>query len=224
MPENNGFHVASSSPIRAVILDYGEVLCHRPTPQDIHRMADVFHLDREAFPSIYAHSRNPYDQGTISMEDYWSNFAKNAGVELDGDLAKKVQLWDIQMWSNINATMTGWLKAIHTSGLRTAILSNMTHPMKAYMLENYEWLRYFDCHVFSCDIKVIKPDAAIYRHCLECLGTTPEATLFIDDREANIEGAKAVGIQAIHFQSVEQLRGDLEAIKFPILPELALSL
>lgn len=224
MPKKNGFHAASSSPIRAVILDYGEVLCHRPAPQEIQRMADVFHLDAESFPAIYAQSRNPYDQGMISMEDYWKDFARSAGMELDDALAEKLQLWDIQMWSNINATMTGWLKDIHAAGLRTAILSNMTHPMKAYMLKNYAWLRYFDCHVFSCDIKVIKPDAAIYRHCLECLGTKAEETLFVDDREANIEGAKALGIRSIRFQSIEQLRADLEAIAFPILPELALSL
>jgi putative hydrolase of the HAD superfamily len=219
MPEKNALHPTNSLPIRAVILDYGEVLCQRPAPEVVNRMAGIFRLDRESFPEIYARSRNPYDQGVISTEDYWKEFAKNSGVELDKELAAKLPLWDIQMWSRINPVMIDWLEALHNSGLPTAILSNMTHSMKAFMLENFAWLSYFNCHVFSCDIQVIKPHPAIYRHCLDCLGAAAEETLFIDDRQANIEGAQAIGIQAIRFHSAEQLRTDLERLGFPILPQ-----
>lgn len=219
MAEKHGFHVTNSSPIRAVILDYGEVLCERPAPEVVDRLAGIFRLDREQFPEIYARSRNPYDQGIISTEDYWREFAKSTGVDLDEDLAAKLPLWDIQMWSRINPVMIEWLKALHDAGVPTAILSNMTNSMKLFMLENFEWLNYFSCHVFSCDIKVIKPHPDIYRHCLECLGTPAGETLFVDDRQANVEGAQAVGIQAVRFQSTEGLRRDLERIGFPILPQ-----
>lgn len=224
MSKKNGSPSLASSPIRAVILDYGEVLCHRPVPEVVDRLAGIFRLDRESFPEVYARSRNPYDQGVISTEDYWKEFAKSSGVEIDDDLAAKLPLWDIQMWSRINQSMIDWLEALHTAGIPTAILSNMTHSMKAFMLENFTWLRYFNCHVFSCDIQVIKPSAAIYRRCLDCLGSAAEETLFIDDRQVNIDGARAVGIQGIRFQSVEQLRRDLEGIGFPILPQVSESM
>jgi FMN phosphatase YigB (HAD superfamily) len=56
-----------------------------------------------------------------------------------------------------------------------------------------------------------KPDPAIYRHVLKELGTRPEETLFLDDKLVNIEAARALGIQAIEFSTVERLRADLIA-------------
>jgi putative hydrolase of the HAD superfamily len=223
MSERNGLHPQNASPIRAVILDYGEVLCHRPTPEEIDRMASVFQMNREEFVEAYTPSRNPYDQGVISTEDYWREFARKAGIGLDEAIAEQLPLWDIEMWSRINPSMVAWLESLHNAGLRTAILSNMTYSMKSYMLATFDWLRHFDCHVFSCDIHVIKPDAGIYQHCLECLGSKPEETLFVDDREVNAEGARAVGIRAIRFHSVEQLKKDLEMLNFPISPKTDLN-
>jgi FMN phosphatase YigB (HAD superfamily) len=46
----------------------------------------------------------------------------------------------------------------------------------------------------------------------------PGAALFIDDREINLEQARAAGIHTIRFQSVEQLREDLQSLGFAILP------
>lgn len=207
-----------NSPIRAVILDYGEVLCHQPTPEALEHMASIFHYDRKTFMERYSVSRNPYDQGVIETTDYWKKFAKDAGVELSPEVLEKLPLLDIEMWNKTNQGMIDWLEELHEAGFPTALLSNMTHNMKAYMLENYEWLHHFDHHVFSCDLNVIKPSAEIYHRALESLGSKPEETLFIDDREANIEGAQAVGIQGIRFTNIEQLREELEARGFSILP------
>jgi len=55
------------------------------------------------------------------------------------------------------------------------------------------------------------PDPSIYRHTLTELGTQPEETLFIDDKRPNVEAARALGIQAIEYSSVERLREELIA-------------
>jgi FMN phosphatase YigB (HAD superfamily) len=65
---------------------------------------------------------------------------------------------------------------------------------------------------------LIKPDAAIYEHTLRGLGVKPEETLFVDDREINVQAARELGIRAVRFQSIEQLREELEAMEFSILP------
>lgn len=64
----------------------------------------------------------------------------------------------------------------------------------------------------SGDIALIKPDKAIYsRHAVD-FGLDPASTVFIDDSQKNVEGAKAAGWQAIHFTSAEQLEQDLRAL------------
>ncbi len=86
------------------------------------------------------------------------------------------------------------------------------------MRREFHWNRHFDCLVFSHEVHLVKLEAAIYEHCLRTLGTTALETLFIDDREVNVKAAQRLGIRVLRFESVEQLRGELEDMGFPILP------
>ena len=52
---------------------------------------------------------------------------------------------------------------------------------------------------------MVKPDAAIYRACLESLGVAPEETLFLDDLAHNIEAATKLGIHSVLFDEIEQV-------------------
>ena len=59
--------------------------------------------------------------------------------------------------------------------------------------------------------KLLKPDPAIYYLALDRFGLKPADALFVDDREINVEGARAVGMQAHLFVGAEDLRSRLEA-------------
>jgi len=65
--------------------------------------------------------------------------------------------------------------------------------------------------VVSGEEKLLKPDPAIYYLALERFGLKPDEALFIDDREINVEGARAVGMDAHLFTSAEDLRERLRA-------------
>jgi len=67
---------------------------------------------------------------------------------------------------------------------------------------------YFSVTLSSCYLGLRKPDLAMYRRALDILGRPAERILFIDDRAENVAGAMKVGMQAIHFKSEEQLRGE----------------
>ena len=58
--------------------------------------------------------------------------------------------------------------------------------------------------VFSCHVKLIKPDPAIYAKLCETCDIKPEESLFVDDNAANIESAKAFGLHAIRFEGYEK--------------------
>ncbi|MEI9404213.1 HAD family phosphatase [Mesorhizobium argentiipisi] len=62
----------------------------------------------------------------------------------------------------------------------------------------------------SGEIGLIKPDRAIYDHHVASFGLDPAASLFIDDSQKNVEGAKAAGWQAVLFTDVAALKADLE--------------
>jgi 2-haloacid dehalogenase len=61
----------------------------------------------------------------------------------------------------------------------------------------------------SGDIKLLKPDVAIYEQHHAAFGLTPARTLFIDDVPANVDGARQAGWKAVRFIDAETLRQDL---------------
>ncbi len=64
--------------------------------------------------------------------------------------------------------------------------------------------------VVSGEVKLLKPDPAIYFLALDRFGLRPEQALFVDDRQINVDGAEAVGMHAMLFTSAEDLRSRLE--------------
>lgn len=64
----------------------------------------------------------------------------------------------------------------------------------------------------SGDIGLIKPDRAIYDHHVASFGLDPAASLFIDDSQKNVDGAKAAGWQAVLFTDAPTLKADLERL------------
>jgi putative hydrolase of the HAD superfamily len=208
----------SQTTINAVILDYGEVLCHRPSRAEFHRLANAFGAESSSFPALWEKNRGAFDRGDMTAEAYWSALAEDARAPLSAEQLGEICKWDVEMWGNANAQMVAWLRELRRAGIKTALLSNIHPAMIAYLRENFDWLDLFDFKTFSAEVRLIKPEPAIYEHTLRGLAAAPHETLFVDDREVNVQAARDFGIHALRFRSVEELRQDLEAIGFPILP------
>jgi putative hydrolase of the HAD superfamily len=212
----------SSSPrvpkIQAVVLDYGQVLCFPPDPSETARIARTFGLTDAQFPSFYDTNRGLYDRGDLSPEEYWTKFAASTSTPLTPEKMAELRVWDVEMWSKVNPVMVDWLAALQAAKFHTALLSNMAEDMMAKMRRDFHWVKMFDHVVFSFDLRLAKPEAAIYERCLALLGAKPEETIFVDDREPNVRAARALGIHAIQFRSVAQLRQDLHKLGFSVLP------
>lgn len=218
MPDKHQAGNGGALTIRAVLLDYGEVLCQRPKAEALQGMASELGMDPAKFIQFYGTSRDPYDQGVISPEQYWQGFARRIGVNVDARTIARLRELDTEMWSVTTAEMTDWVRMLKDAGVITALLSNMQHDMGAYARKNFDWFEAFDHQFLSCEVGLIKPDPAIFQHCIERMGVQAQQTLFIDDREPNVSSAKRVGIRAIQFQNVEQLRHELREIPFTVLP------
>src|ERR1700690_1396066 len=209
---------SNPSTIKAVILDYGEVLCYPPTAEEMGRMAAPFGMDPVSFRKLWDRDRLRYDRGDLSPEAYWSGVANDTGTRLAPEQFTQLRQWDLEMWGHDNPTMVEWVRQIHSSGIKTGLLSNMPHEMVRYVRQKFAWLDQFDHLLFSAEGSLVKPDAAISEHSLRGVGVAASEALFVDDKEPNVQGARAVGIRAIRFQSLKQLSSDLKELGFPILP------
>lgn len=205
----------------AVILDYGAVLCHPPLPHEIEMMSRALSMTPEKFPTLYGHARDAYDRGDLTTREYWESVARKTGIELAPAAIETLAQLDKDMWSRANTEMTDWVASLRAAGYKTALLSNMQTDMIAHVRAKFSWLNDFDEQIFSSEVRLIKPDPALYRRALERLGTHPRETIFIDDREENVEGARAVGMTAFRFRSTAELRRELESAGFRHPPRQA---
>jgi len=203
---------------KSVLVDYGLVLCRIPTKKSIEEILQLFAIDHSTFWTLYERNRGAYDRGDLDGEEYWKSFAQDTGSTLDPAQIDWLRRHDIAMWSQLEEDMLLWVDQLRAAGYQTSILSNLNKEFTRHMRTKCDWIHRFDFQVFSSEIGRIKPEPEIYQHCLKLLGTAPEETLFIDDREANVVAARAQGIAAIQFRSPGQLREDLEAIGFAVLP------
>src|SRR5712691_6892039 len=204
--------------LSAVILDYGMVLCRKPSLEQIDRMAQIFGVDHAAFWQLYERNRGAYDKNEIDGKEYWSRFANNTNTHLSDSALEQLLYWDIEMWSNLQVPLLTWARSLRVAGFQTALLSNLHLRFSAHIRSSSEWLQLFDHQIFSSEVGLIKPDPAIFLKCLQALRVKPEQTLFIDDRDANVETAIALGGYAIKYESVPQLAINLKALQFPVLP------
>ena len=197
--------------LRAVIFDYGMVLSGPPDPEAHAELMRITGLLAEQLDPLYWADRHAFDEGKLTGEAYWRDILHQAGLTLPPSAVEELIHWDARMWMTLNPAMLAWAAALKARGFLTAILSNIGDTTQQAMERELKWLTRFDVLVWSYQLRMAKPDPAIYRYALDKLGTQPAETLFIDDREVNIEAATALGMKALLFTTVDQLRADLIA-------------
>jgi putative hydrolase of the HAD superfamily len=99
-------------------------------------------------------------------------------------------------------------------GLGLYYLSNMPEPYARVLEQRHAFLQWFDGGIFSGDVLHIKPNPAIYRLLQDRYALEPTQTVFIDDLLANVQAARALGWQGVHFESPQQLHAELTAFGF----------
>src|SRR5579863_4281741 len=195
--------------VDAVVFDYGMVLTGPPDPEAHAHLVRITGLPADKFDVLYWDDRHAFDEGKLNGHTYWQAIAHQAGLAWSSTAIEELIHWDARLWMTLSPPMLAWAEALRAHGIHTAILSNMGDTVLRSMEREFDWLARFDVLVWSYQLRMAKPDPAIYQYTLEKLGTRPEDTLFIDDRRVNVEAAAALGMKGFVFTTVKNLRGDL---------------
>jgi len=192
--------------MEAIVFDLGNVLIAVDEPKAAERMAARTGKTRQQIDE-YARS-TPYvielALGRITKNVFFHTVAKDLGF--DGDYDEFARIWS-EIFTPIEP-MIALAESLKTR-LPRLLLSNTNAIHMDYVFAHFPFLKDFDAQVLSHEVGMLKPDAAIYRLTLEKYGLAAERTVFIDDLVANVEGARRVGMQAIHFQGPDQTRAEL---------------
>jgi len=203
-----------------VVFDYGRVLSQSLTPVEIAEFAALVGIPEPPFFELYSGTRDEYDCGRHDCLQHWRHFADAAGIALPPERVARIVEHETRLWLRVNPQALELAREIRSHGLRTAILSNMPPDLLQAIRASFGWIDEFPVRIWSCEHGVIKPDAAIYKLCLDALQCAPQRVLFFDDRPRNVAGARKAGMDAHLFESAEQARTIVRAgLRWPVQGE-----
>jgi HAD superfamily hydrolase (TIGR01509 family) len=149
-----------------------------------------------------------HERAEISGKQYFAALRESLGINLDD--AQFESGWNAILGAEIVSTTRFLPELLQQRPLYLFSNSNRTHHVcwereYAGMLANF-------AEVFvSSEIGLRKPDAEAFLHVASAAGLDPQRILFFDDTMENIEGAKAVGMMAVHVTGTESIVNAIRA-------------
>ena len=98
------------------------------------------------------------------------------------------------------------VKRLRELGTKVYLASNQERYRTEYLKNELGFEKNFDGAFISCEIGAGKDTPNFFNHILETLKTTPEKCIFFDDDIKNIQVARSLGIEAVHYQTIEDFK------------------
>jgi len=195
--------------IKAVIWDLSGVVLHTVKGTFYSLMAERLGAPLKDIEHLMSSTENKlWDLGEIDDDTFYTFILDGLNLPMEKkSTIRKFVLEDFY----IDQEILAYIKKIQKS-YTTALLTNFPSHVHDFMKTDWIVDGAFDYMIASCDVKLIKPDPAIYTLALARIGCLPEESVFIDDWEINVKAAEKLGINGIVYQSLLQTINDLESI------------
>jgi len=147
-----------------------------------------------------------FETGLIEPRDFYAQFSELLGLTID--YSRFCEIWSCVF---TEALLPESLLESLAARYRLVLLSNTNAIHFEAIRAGYPHLRHFHQLVLSYEVKAMKPQPEIYRAAIEAAQCRPEECFFTDDILEYVEGARTMGIDAVQFESREQIERDLRA-------------
>lgn len=200
--------------ISCLMLDMGGVLTQDHRQDKVDELMRILGTGcpRGAFLEAYFAERSDYDRGLVRGEEYWRRIGRSLGaLPREEDLEDLVRV-DLESWFNMRERMMEFLRAARERVARVVLLSNIHHDGARYLREGpgRAWCASFHELVLSCEHGLLKPELEIYELAMDAAGVLPSEALFVDDVQANVDGALRAGMASFRFTGEAEFEAVLE--------------
>jgi epoxide hydrolase-like predicted phosphatase len=142
--------------------------------------------------------------GEATEEEMWDHFGRRLLLPPAELAAIKYDLWEGGAWDTALLDFVRSLRPRYKTGTISDAVPGTRENVKQYVNGDV-----FDVSVFSAEEGVRKPDPEIYERALSRLGVAPAEAIFVDDRLKNVEGARQVGMHALHYTDSVGVRQEI---------------
>jgi len=139
------------------------------------------------------------DKGIITEKEMFDQLSKRTGENSQNILNDWLET------AVINSEMITLIIELRKK-YKIALLSNAQGEFLNRILKRIDTDKVFDFMIISSEEKIAKPDKKIFELLLSKMKIKAYNSIFIDDNIINVDAAKGIGIDAILFKNVEQLK------------------
>jgi putative hydrolase of the HAD superfamily len=196
--------------INTIVLDIGQVLANfRWKEYLIECGYDQETIQKVSNATVLNRLWGEEDRGKISTKELVELCcAEDPSVadeirKLFSDITKMVREYDYS---------ADFIKHLKAAGYKVYLLSNYGETNFQYAKEHFNFLKYVDGGVISYEVKHIKPEQEIYECLINKYNINPKEAVFLDDSQANLEGARKFGFATIHVQEFSKALHELKAL------------
>jgi 2-haloacid dehalogenase len=197
--------------IQAIIFDFGGVVINWD-PHEVFKK--YFDNDRQAINNFLTEIN--FSTWNLAQDKGYP-FA-DAVLELSAQFpqyAHLIRAYDEEWEQSISGVIPGTVEILHrlkAAGYRLYGLTNWSAEKFHLVKHKFEIFNIFEDILVSGEVKLIKPDPAIFRLLLQRIHRQPEECLLVDDSVQNIEVAQKMGFATHHFTASAQLELDLHSL------------
>ena len=200
--------------VKAVLWDLGNTLMDWDPKRLYSKLIDDDHAVEEFLSGICTMDWHTYHDRGVSMVDN-----RAALIARHPDKEDLIRAWDERWDDMFNGTLPGVLEIfehLDTQGVPQFALSNMPAEKWPAVQRLYPFTQTLIDTVVSGEEGLVKPDPKIYELTKKRISSKPEETLFVDDRQDNVDAAIRCGFQAVRFVDAETLKSDMLARGLPL--------
>jgi glucose-1-phosphatase len=193
---------------KIVIFDLGGVILKFTHMTICEKLANISnHLPEEVFNIIFLSGiEKDYDEGKITSKDFIENISKKLKISISPKRFRAI-------WADIfsdNEPVYDVIRKLKKKNYIIYMLSNTNRMHFGLVKRKFRIVDNFDKFILSYKIGERKPAPAMFMEAIKISGKEPGNLIFIDDREENIEGAKALGIKTILYHPKLDLPEELK--------------
>jgi epoxide hydrolase-like predicted phosphatase len=195
--------------VRTVFIDFGGVIMRTEDKGPRRRQAEQLGMTSRELEKIIFESESSQQASTgkIPEEAHWQAVAKNLGVK-QPEADKIVDAFF--SGDRADAILLDFLRSLRPER-KVGLISNAWSGLRAFITRQ-KFEDVFDEMIISAEVGVMKPDPRIYRLALEKLDAKAKESVFLDDVLVNVEAARSVGMNAIHFTQPEKALEELKQL------------
>ena len=200
-----------SEPVEALLFDLGGVIMDVDFSRVTRRWADHAGCDPIKLRARYTPDEDyrRHERGAISDEAYWAALRGTLGIDISD--AQFLDGWNA-IFDGVIPGVADWLPSA-CARLPSYAFSNTNPAHEAFWSAAYaDTLKPLRKVFVSSRIGLRKPDREAFAYVARAMDVAPQHILFFDDALANVEGARAAGLQAVHVRSNADVKAALEPI------------